>query len=137
MTSALGQAYAVNQHNSRRCDAHRTMFSLGPWRQRATCRTTLHLRREAFTAHAPRKKAKIPVRYTRHRPVQTQATQDQQIAQRCAEELVQQHVHSNDVVGLGTGVLVNAVIECLAQKTSTGLLQAGSQMHTSIRCFCQ
>ncbi|KAA6420892.1 MAG: hypothetical protein FRX49_09033 [Trebouxia sp. A1-2] len=36
---------------------------------------------------------------------QTQATQDQRITQRCAEELVQQHVHSNDVVGLGTGVL--------------------------------
>ncbi|KAL0049748.1 hypothetical protein WJX82_009107 [Trebouxia sp. C0006] len=125
MTSALGQAHAVNQHNSSGCDAHRTTFSPRPWRQRTTCRSGLHLRREAFTAHAPRKKARTILRYSRHRPVQTQATEDQQITQRCAEELVQQHVHSNDVVGLGTGVLVNAVIECLAQKTTSGLLQAG------------
>ncbi|KAL0042633.1 hypothetical protein WJX79_005902 [Trebouxia sp. C0005] len=120
MTSALGQAYAFNQHKGSRCDAYRKTLLSRPWRQRATCRSGFVLRREIFTAHAPRKKARTILR---HRPVQTQATQDQRITQRCAEELVQQHVHSNDVVGLGTGVLVNAVIECLAQKTTSGLLQ--------------
>ncbi len=59
MTSAVGQAYAVSQHKSSRRDAHRIMFPSRPWRQRATCRSGLHLRWEAFTAHAPRKKARM------------------------------------------------------------------------------
>lgn len=67
--------------------------------------------------------SKHAARCRRHPVVQTQATDDRQIAQHCAEELVGKYVQSNSIIGLGTGVMVNAVIECLAQKASSGDLQ--------------
>ncbi|KAL3144416.1 hypothetical protein ABBQ32_004164 [Trebouxia sp. C0010 RCD-2024] len=59
---------------------------------------------------------------------QAQASAERSDDYKCAEDLVGKFVQSNSVVGLGTGVLVNAVIDCLAKKTSTGLLQ-------NVRCI--